>query len=101
MTTTEFEERAQTNIQLYTQLLAAGHSVEDVRRVRAGYSLAAELFAGQLRPEGRPFLCHLVVVASIVAMLETASTIIIAALLHSAYTHGDFGMGRGQITHQA
>jgi hypothetical protein len=34
-------------------------------------------------------------------MLETPPATIIAGLLHSAYTHGDFGIGRGQVTCQA
>ncbi len=95
------EHRAQTNIQLYEQLLSTGYGMQDVRRVRAAYSLATRLFAGQLRPEGRPFVCHLVGVASILAMLETASATIIAGLLHSAYTHGDFGFGRGRMIRSA
>lgn len=72
--------------------------MQDVGRVRTAYSLATDLFAGQLRPEGRPFVCHLVGVASILAMLATPSTAVIAGLLHSAYTHGDFGIGKGRVT---
>ena len=93
-----FEQRAQTNIQLYAQLLSTGYGMQDVGRVRAAYSLATDLFAGQLRPEGRPFVCHLVGVSSILAMLATPSTVVIAGLLHSAYTHGDFGAGKGRVT---
>jgi (p)ppGpp synthase/HD superfamily hydrolase len=96
-----FERRAQTNIQLYEQLLSTGYGMQDVGRVRAAYSLATRLFAGQLRPEGRPFVCHLVGVASILAMLKATSATIIAGLLHSAYTHGDFGLGRGRMTRSA
>ena len=101
MRVTEFEDRAQTNIRLYGQLLSAGYSMQETSRVHAAYTLAAHLFAGQLRPEGRPFVCHLVGVASILAMLEAPPTTIIAGLLHSAYTQGDFGYGRGQMTRQA
>jgi hypothetical protein len=96
-----FEHRAQTNIQLYEQLLTTGYGMQDLTRVRAAYSLATRLFAGQLRPEGRPFVCHLVGVASILAMLGADSTTVVAGLLHSAYTHGDFGFGRGRMTRQA
>ena len=101
MRVTGFEQRAQSNTQLYAQLLAGGWCMKDVGRVRDAYALAARLFAGQLRPDGRPFVCHLVGVASILAMLGAAPDTIIAGLLHSAYTHGDFGLGRGQMTRKA
>ena len=97
----EFRTRAQTNIQLFGQLLAAGYSVEKVAHVREAYTLATRLFAGQLRPEGRPFVCHVVGVASILAMVEAELSTILAGLLHSAYSHGDFGYGKGQITTRA
>jgi (p)ppGpp synthase/HD superfamily hydrolase len=93
--------RAQTNIQLYRQLLAARHAVAQVQQVRDAYALAARLFAAQLRPEGRPFVCHLVGVASLLAQQETAFPIVLAGLLHSAYTHGDFGGGPGVVTAHA
>jgi len=101
MQVTEFEDRAQTNIRLYGQLLSAGHSMQQVSRVRAAYTLATQLFAGQLRPEGRPFVCHLVGVASILAMLDAPPATVIAGLLHSAYTQGDFGIGRGRMNRGA
>jgi (p)ppGpp synthase/HD superfamily hydrolase len=97
----EVERRAQTNIQLYGQLLAAGYGMREVTGVREAYALAAKLFAGQLRPEGRPFVCHVVGVASILAMVEATPATIVAALLHSSYSHGDFGYGKGQITSKA
>jgi hypothetical protein len=97
----EFYRRAQTNTQLYRQLLAAGYAGNEVRRVHEAYTLATKLFAGQLRPEGRPFVCHLVGVASILAMVEAPLETIIAGLLHSAYSHGDFGRGPGQVTDAA
>jgi hypothetical protein len=96
-----FQSRAQTNLQLYRQLLDAGYAMDDVRAVREAYVLATTLFAGQLRPEGRPFTCHLVGVASILATVGAPERTIIGGLLHSAYTHGDFGRGRGEVTGEA
>src|SRR4029453_3473264 len=87
--------RAQTNIQLYRQLLAARHAVAQVQQVRDAYALAARLFAAQLRPEGRRFVCHLVGAASLLAQQETAFPIVLAGPLHSAYPHGAFGGGPG------
>ena len=101
MNVLEIEHRAQTNLQLYGQLLAAGIGIDQVAFVRDGYTLAARLFAGQLRPEGRPFLCHVVGVASILAMSGATPRTIVAGLLHSAYSHGDFGFGKGQRSRRA
>jgi (p)ppGpp synthase/HD superfamily hydrolase len=101
MSLLDVERRAQTNIQLYGQLLAAGYRMQDIMGIRDAYVLAAALFAGQLRPEGRPFVCHVVGVASILAMIEAKPATIVAGLLHSAYSHGDFGYGKGQITRDA
>jgi (p)ppGpp synthase/HD superfamily hydrolase len=101
MNDSEFERRAQTNIQLYAQLLAGGYGSDLILGIRDAYTLATRLFAGQLRPEGRPFVCHVVGVASILAMLDAPPTTIVAGLLHSAYSHGDFGYGRGQVTRGA
>jgi (p)ppGpp synthase/HD superfamily hydrolase len=98
---TSFERRAQSNTQLYGQLLGAGRALNEVKSVRDAYVLAAKLFAGQLRPDGRPFVCHLVGVASILALLDATHHTVITGLLHSAYTHGDFGSGRGQTTGKA
>ena len=98
MSVPDYRRRAQTNIQLYQQLHAVGYGGEDIGRVREAYGLATKLFASQLRPEGRPFVCHLVGAASILAMLGSRRGTTIAGLLHSAYSHGDFGQGRGQVT---
>lgn len=101
MKTPEVERRAQTNLQLYGQLLAAGSGMQELIAVRDAYALAAKLFAGQLRPEGRPFVCHVVGVASLLAMFDAPPTTIVAGLLHSAYSHGDFGYGKGRVTADA
>src|ERR1051326_5426489 len=92
-----FADRPQTNIQLYRRLLADGRSADELRQVRDAYSLAARLFAGQIRPEGRPFTCHLVGIAGILAALGEPTPVICAGLLHSALSQGDFGAGRGEV----
>ena len=101
MDAADFERRAQTNIRLYRQLVAAGYAGDDLDRVRDAYALATTLFASQLRPEGRPFLCHLVGVASILALVDAPASTVIGGLLHSAYSHGDFGHGPGRVTDAA
>jgi hypothetical protein len=92
-----FADRPQTNIQLYCRLLAEGGNAEDLQQIHDAYDLAARLFAGQIRPEGRPFTCHLVGVAGILAALGEAPPVICAGLLHSALSQGDFGAGRGRV----
>ncbi|HJU21481.1 MAG TPA: HD domain-containing protein [Casimicrobiaceae bacterium] len=90
-------DRAQTNVRLYAQLIEARYPADVIVSVREAYRLAVRLFAGQWRAEGRPFVCHLVGVASILAVVGADRATIVAGLLHSAYSHGDFGLGMGRV----
>jgi hypothetical protein len=85
---------AQTNRQLYAQLVREGLALDDILRVRRAHELAAELFSGFYRPSGSPFLSHLVGTASVLASLSRPVELVIAGLLHAAYIHGDFGRTR-------
>lgn len=85
---------AQTNLQLYNQLVARSWTIDDLARVRAGYELAARLFSGRYRCSGKPFVDHLVGTASVVADVGGRVELVLAALLHAAYEQGDFGRGR-------
>jgi hypothetical protein len=87
-------ELAQTNLQLYSQLIARGWSDADLARTRCAYELATDLFAGQLRPCGKTFLAHVVGTASALATIGARADLVDAGLLHAAYTHGEFGDGR-------
>jgi hypothetical protein len=89
---------AQTNLQLYNQMLAAGRSDEDLRLVHDAYELAMRLFAGHYRGNGKPFLAHLVGVASILVAQKAAIDTIVAGMLHSVYLLGEFGDGTRGIT---
>ena len=82
---------AQTNIQLYNQLTELAYTAKDVRRVHRGYGLAMQLFTGSYRGSGRPFLSHLVGTASVLAAIRAPIEVVTAGLLHSAYSHGEFG----------
>ena len=88
-------DRAQTNVRLYAQLHDMGYDMDDSLALRDAYGLAMRLFSAHWRPEGRPFVCHLVGVASILALLRADRASLVAGLLHSAYSHGDFGHGAG------
>jgi (p)ppGpp synthase/HD superfamily hydrolase len=82
---------AQTNIQLYNQLDEGGYSPGDLARVHRAYALALQLFTGSFRGSGRPFLSHLVGTASVLAWIRAPIAVVTAGLLHSAYSHGEFG----------
>ena len=89
---------AQTNIQLFNQMQASGYAHADLVRVRDAYALAMVLFTGCFRRSGNTFIAHLVGTASILAALRRSSTTVAAGLLHSAYSHGEFGDGSRRIS---
>lgn len=84
---------AQTNIQLYRQLIDAGWHESDLRKVRNAYQLAQELVGNSFRPNGKPFVCHLVGTASVLAHWNQRPAMVLTGLLHAAYLYGDFGDG--------
>ena len=89
---------AQTNIQLYGQLFQQNWADADLRLVQAAYGLAMTVFAGHYRPNQKSFLAHLVGTASILAAHGADATVVAAGLLHSAYSHGEFGDGSRGMT---
>lgn len=84
---------AQTNLQLYLQLLRQGLGETELRLVRAAYELSVGLYSGCFGADRRPFVCHTVGVAGVIANLEQPARLIAAALLHNVYGNGDFGDG--------
>jgi (p)ppGpp synthase/HD superfamily hydrolase len=84
---------AQTNLQLHAQLLELGYSISDQEYLATSHRLAADLFTGQYRGSGKPFLAHLVGTASILARAKAPANVLAAGLLHAAYDQGDFGLG--------
>src|SRR5690606_22858008 len=77
---------AQTPPQLYCQLADSGLGGAALAHIRDACLLAVRRSEGLLRGSGKPFSCHLVGVASLVA--EAApddEVLIIAALLHALY----------------
>ena len=85
---------AQTNLQLQRQLELAGWPLRDRERIGNTYTLAAQLFSGQYRTSGKTFLAHLCGTASITEAVGGTVDETLAALLHAAYSDGDFGDGR-------
>jgi hypothetical protein len=86
---------AQTNLQLYNQLRERGDSLDDLRIVHGAYELLCSLYPGYFQADGKPFVCHGVGVASIVAELGRPANVIAAALVHNVYGNADFGDGGG------
>src|SRR4051812_2155144 len=84
-------ELAQTNLQLYEQLISRGWTARDLAAVRDAYELSAQLFSGRYRASGKTFVAHVVGTASCVAAIGGTPPMVSAALLHAAYEHGDFG----------
>src|SRR5262249_6068970 len=84
---------AQTNLQLYGQLLALGHASADVAAGAEAYELAMRLLAGCFRGSGKPFLAHAVGTASVLGSVRARVPVVSAGLLHAAYTLGEFGNG--------
>lgn len=82
---------AQTILQLYRQLIAAGYDDQALAQVRAAYELARQLFVGCYRPSEKPFCAHLVGTASALARWGERTEMVVAGMLHSAYLYGEFG----------
>ena len=88
---------AQTNVQLFNQLIDAGYAAQDVAAIRDAYVLAARLFSSLYRASGKTFVAHAVGTASALAEARAPAAVVVAGLLHAAYTHGDFGTLRRRI----
>ncbi|MBK1829656.1 hypothetical protein JIN77_02875 [Verrucomicrobiaceae bacterium R5-34] len=82
---------AQTNLQLYNQLREARWSDADLTTVRAAYDVSQKLFANAYRPNQKPFVCHLIGTASVLAHWGERPDMVVAGMLHSAYLYGSFG----------
>ncbi len=85
---------AQTNIQLYNQLREAGRRLEELVEVQRAYEFVSTLYPGYYQADGKPFVAHLVGVASILAWLDQPAEFLSVGLLHNIYGNGDFGDGR-------
>ncbi|MCF2971278.1 hypothetical protein L1047_08735 [Synechococcus sp. Nb3U1] len=84
---------AQTNLQLFNQVIQQDYSLEDLQQLAKAYRVTIELFTGMFRPSGKTFVAHLVGTASILTSLNQSIDVVIAGLLHAAYANGDFGVG--------
>ena len=84
---------AQTNLQLYQQLRAAGYARQDLAILQRDNETACLLFGSKIRSTGRPFLCHAVGTASAALAQGASLELVRTAFLHAAYKHGRFPDG--------
>jgi hypothetical protein len=87
---------AQTNLQLYNQLLNRRLAAEDLLVVHRAYEFLTTLYPGYFQGDGKPFVAHGVGVASILADLDQPAKIVAVGLLHNVYGNADFGDGLGE-----
>lgn len=85
---------AQTNLQLYNQMLSQGRSIEDLALAKRAYDLASLIYSAHYQADGKPFISHTVGVASILSHLNLPIEVIAFGLVHNVYGNGDFGDGR-------
>jgi hypothetical protein len=80
-----FLHPAQTNLELYAQILDSGYDARQRRRVADAYQFALHQVYPLARGSGKPFICHLVGTASLVLASGCAEDVVIAAVLHALY----------------
>lgn len=76
---------AQTNLQLYMQLLESGYSKEEVALVNKAYLFTINKVHLMYRGSGKPFICHLVGTASLMTACKEPTEVILSALMHALY----------------
>jgi len=81
---------------LYNQLIDRNYSIKDIEYVDLAYGIAIEAFNGIYRGSGKPFICHLIGVASILVHIGRPVETVVAGLLHAAIADGDFGYESAQ-----
>jgi hypothetical protein len=80
-------ELAQTRTALREQAIAAGCDAASVRALESACDYATLLSDGLYRADGRPFLNHLIGTASVLVRYGFRQDVVLAGLLHAAYTH--------------
>lgn len=65
-----------------------GYNAGELQLLSHGSVMAMQLFEGIYRPCGRPFLNHLVGTASVLVFYGFEISLVLAGLLHAAFSHG-------------
>jgi hypothetical protein len=80
-------ELAQSRYALRAQAQARGYAEGELRALETACDLATLLFDGLYRPDGRPFLSHVLGTASALVRYDLQTPIVQAGLLHAAFSH--------------
>ncbi|HEY5106215.1 MAG TPA: glycosyltransferase [Caulobacteraceae bacterium] len=91
-------ELAQTRCALREQAIARDYAELAVQALEAACDFATLIFDGMYRPDGRPFLNHAIGTASALIRYELRSDIVVAGLLHAAYTHRPDWMAQDEVS---
>ena len=91
------DELAQSRVALREQALGRGYSEEEVSGFDQAGDLATLLFDGIYRPDGRPFLSHVIGTASVLVRYELQPAVVRAGLLHAALTHRPPWLDAGEV----
>ncbi len=75
----------QTNLELYIQLQGEGYSEKEIKQVHETYLFTFAAVNSYYRGSGKPFICHLVGVAGIMASCRQPVEVIQVALMHALY----------------
>ncbi|HZC16040.1 MAG TPA: glycosyltransferase family 2 protein, partial [Caulobacteraceae bacterium] len=92
------EDLAQSRYSLREQAIGRGYGDDDVRGLERACDLATIMFDGVYRPDGRPFLCHVIGTASALVRYELQTAIVQSGLLHAAYTHRPAWMSEAELS---
>ena len=76
---------AQTNLQLYMQMIEKGYSEAEVGAVNTAYLFSINKVHLMYRGSGKPFICHLVGTASLMVNNKQPIEVVLAALMHALY----------------
>lgn len=76
---------AQTNLQLYMQMLEEGYTNAEVNTVNMAYLFCINKVHLMYRGSGKPFICHLVGTASLMVTCKQSVEVVLAALMHALY----------------
>jgi len=89
---------AASRFALREQAVAHGYPPPAIRAIEAACDFATLAFDSLYRPDGRPFLNHLVGTASALVGYHASIDLVLAGLLHSAYAFRPDWMAEAEVT---
>ena len=88
----------QTRLGLRERAAGRGYGPSDLRAIEAGCDFATLIFDGLYRPDGRPFLNHVIGTAGALVARDLRIEVVLAGLLHAAYSHRPGWMDEAEVT---